>query len=214
MFPETPRTLLRKIASFARGDDEAVWFDFVTQYTPALRRFIQFQNGTLSSTEVDDVVQEVFVRLVDVLREQRYDSKKARFRTYLATLMRRLLIDRFRAQQTRETAERQAIKETVVGEGVDVETTGGVASVSSIGLQDPGEILDLKWRVAVHEAAVEQVLSNPLIEPRSKDAYRALIASNESVAAIAARFGLTPNALSQLKARFDRAIAAAEAMFV
>ncbi len=212
MFPETPRTLLRKIAEFANGDDAAVWNDFVAQYAPAIRRFVRMQNSTLGDDEVEDVVQDVFVRLVEVLRKNQYDPSKSRFRTYLATLTRRLLIDRYRASQTRETAETWAFK-TIVDGGGDVESTGGAVRSSSISNLDPGEILDVKWRLAVHESAVDQVLSNPLIETRSKYAYRALLRGEESLADIAERYGFTPNALSQLKARFDRAIAAAEASF-
>ena len=34
MIPDTPQTLLRKIAEYANGDDSAEWARFVELYTP------------------------------------------------------------------------------------------------------------------------------------------------------------------------------------
>lgn len=78
LFPETPGTLLRKIADLQAGDDAAVWADFVERYLPAVRAFIRL-NGA-PENEQDDLVQEVFVKLVGILRTSRYDAAKARFR--------------------------------------------------------------------------------------------------------------------------------------
>ena len=93
-FPDTPQTLLRKIAELAQGDDSAVWSDFVERYLPAVRRFVELQSPRLSPENVEDVVQDIFVKLVDLLRRESYDASQARFRTYLAVLMKRVLIER------------------------------------------------------------------------------------------------------------------------
>ena len=37
MIPDTPKTLLRKIAEYANGDDAAEWERFVELYTPVIR---------------------------------------------------------------------------------------------------------------------------------------------------------------------------------
>ena len=78
MFPETPQTLLKKIADLAQGDDAAIWLEFVELYTPPLRHFICSVNQSLSAADVEDAVQEVFVRLTEVLREGGIDRTKCR----------------------------------------------------------------------------------------------------------------------------------------
>ena len=93
MIPDTPKTLLRKIAEYANGDDSAEWARFVELYTPVIRTFICARED-LGEADADDVVQEIFVRLVNVLRAGIYRPEKGRFRAYLGTMVRRLLIDR------------------------------------------------------------------------------------------------------------------------
>ena len=95
MIPDTPKTLLRKIAEYANGDDAAEWERFVELYTPVIRQFVSVRED-VGATDADDIVQEIFVRLVDVLRAGIYRPEKGRFRAYLGTMVRRLLIDRHR----------------------------------------------------------------------------------------------------------------------
>ena len=71
MIPDTPQTLLRKIAEYANGDDSAEWARFVELYAPVIRAFI-VARGDVVPSDVDDVVQEIFVRLVNVLRTGTY----------------------------------------------------------------------------------------------------------------------------------------------
>ena len=95
MIPDTPKTLLRKIAEHANGDDSAEWARFVELYTPVIRAFIGIREDH-GEADADDVVQDIFVRLVGVLRAGTYRPEKGRFRAYLGTMVRRLLIDRHR----------------------------------------------------------------------------------------------------------------------
>ena len=76
MTPDTPQTLLRKIAEFANGDDSAEWARFVELYEPVIRHYIAAHGGVADS-EVDDIVQDIFVRLVDVLRSGPLDEDSA-----------------------------------------------------------------------------------------------------------------------------------------
>ena len=116
MFPETPQTLLRKIADLAQGDDAAVWLKFVELYTPPLRHFIRTVNQSLSAADVEEAVQEVFIRLTEVLREGGIDRTKGRFRDYLAAMTRRLLVDRYRAEQSRLAAIEHVLTRTAISE--------------------------------------------------------------------------------------------------
>ena len=196
MLPDTPKTLLRKIAEYANGDDAAEWDRFVELYTPVIRAFIGAR-GDVEPSDVDDVVQEIFVRLVDILRAGRYRPEKGRFRAYLGTMVRRLLIDRHRRAEARGSMQMVPADEV---ELLD-ETPDAAAYV------------DLHLMAARHAAAVEHVLSRTMLDARTVAAYREYALEERPAAEVAARHGLTPNSLRQIKFRIGRMIAAVEAAY-
>ena len=194
MFPETPQTLLKKIADLANGDDAAVWLEFVELYTPPLRHFIRSVNQSLSAADVDDAVQEVFIRLTEVLREGGIDRTKGRFRDYLAATTRRLLVDRYRAEQSRLAALDRA--------------ANPVRNRVTLVDGDPGALVDAAWQVAVRKAAVEHVLTATAVSEQSKRVYRAVVLDQRPLKEVAAEFGITYAAAKQIKSRLDRAVEA------
>ena len=196
MIPETPKTLLRKIAEYANGDDAAEWARFVELYTPVMRAFI-FACEDVNESDADDVVQEIFVRLVNILRTGTYRPEKGRFRAYLGTMVRRLLIDRHRRALARGAGREVPID--------DVELLAETPDVA--------EYVDRRLAEARHDAAVEHVLSRTMLDDRTVEAYRAYALEGEPAAEVAARLGLTLNALRQIKFRVGRMIAAVEAQY-
>lgn len=196
MFPETPQTLLKKIADLAKGDDAAVWLEFVELYTPPLRNFLRMVDRTLSESDVEDVVQDVFVRLTEVLRAEGIDRKRGRFRDYLAAMTRRLLIDRYRSESSRLAALQRA---------ADLPR-----DVSSHPGADPGELVDAVWSVAVRRAAIEHVLTKTAVSEPSKRVYRAVVLEQRTLKEVAAEFGVTYAAAKQIKSRLDRAVVEVE----
>ena len=200
LFPETPGTLLKKIAALKRGDDEAVWADFVERYTPAVREFLRLNRGDAGEAELDDLVQDVFVKLVEILRQERYDPRKAKFRTYLAMLMRNLLVDRWRTRRS-EAADglrREGAPET---EAADVTA-------------DPRAAVDAVWRVAVRKASIRHVMKVSMLAAESKAIYRAYALEDGEIGAVAERFGVTRNTVSKIKMRVDRMVAAVEEAYL
>ncbi len=196
MIPDTPKTLLRKIAEYANGDDAAEWSRFVELYTPVIRQFVSLRED-VGAADADDMVQDVFVRLVDVLRKGTYRSEKGRFRDYLGAMVRRLLIDRHRRALARG-AGRAAPAD-------DVELLAETP--------DAAAYVDMRLKMARHAAAVEHVLSRTMLDTRTVAAYRAYVLDGEPPADVAARLGLTINALRQIKFRVGRMIAAVEAAY-
>lgn len=83
LFPPTSLTLLQKLAVEVTGGNEASWVRFFDLYTPAIRRFVEWNDH---AHDPDDVVQEVYLKLVDAIRNGKYNPDKARFRTFLALL--------------------------------------------------------------------------------------------------------------------------------
>ena len=197
-FPDTPQTLLRKIAELAHGDDSAVWADFVERYLPAVRRFVELQSPGLSPEDVEDVVQDIFVKLVDLLRRESYDASQARFRTYLAVLMKRVLIDRYRSSQSHDRVIRM------------LQTSSETNGTMGQSVEDPGILLDVQWRQAVRQTAQAQLLANSAIAETTRQVYRAYVVDGQPLEKVAAHFHMTPNAVAQVKRRLESAIQAIE----
>ena len=196
MIPDTPKTLLKKIAEYANGDDAAEWARFVELYTPVIRQFVSLRED-VGAADADDIVQEIFVRLVDVLRAGTYRPEKGRFRAYLGSMVRRLLIDRHRRALARGAGETISVD--------DVELLSETP--------DAAAYVDMHLREARHAAAVEHVLSRTMLDARTVAVYREYVLEEQPVADVAARYGLTPNALRQIKFRIGRMIAAVEAAY-
>ena len=194
MFPETPETLLKKIADLANGDDAAVWLEFVELYTPPLRHFVRTVSGKLVEADAEDAVQEVFVRLTEVLRTNGIDRKKGKFRDYLAAMTRRLLVDRYRAEQSRVAALDRA--------------ANPVKDQATLTDGDPGSLVDAAWQVAVRKAAIEHLLTQTAVSEQSKRVYRAVVLEQRPLKEVAVEFGITYTAAKQIKSRLDRAVEA------
>ena len=196
MIPDTPKTLLRKIAEYANGDDAAEWARFVELYAPVIRQFMSMRED-IGAADADDMVQEIFVRLVDVLRAGTYQPEKGRFRAYLGTMVRRLLIDRHRRALARGAGRE------IPADDVELLTEA----------PDAAEYVDQRLNEARHAAAVEHVLARTMLDARTVAAYRAYALDGEPPDAVAARLGITLNALRQIKYRVSRMIAAVEAAY-
>ena len=195
LFPPTSLTLLHKLAVEVTGGNEASWVRFFELYPPAIRRFVEWNDHV---HDPDDVVQEVYLKLVEIIRAGKYNPAKARFRTFLALLIRRQLITLYRQDQARHVADRCSIDDLTEE-----------LSVPS----DQREKIDLDWAKAKHEAAVEHVLTKVAMKAQSRDIYRAYVIEERSVEDVAAAFGVTPDIIYKVKNRVNKMIAAVEAEY-
>ena len=192
LFPPTSLTLLHKLAVEVTGGNEASWVRFFDLYTPAIRRFVEWNDHV---HDPDDVVQEVYLKLVEIIRAGKYNPDKARFRTFLALLIRRQLITLYRQDQARHVVDRCSIDDLTEE-----------LSVPS----DQREKIDLDWAKAKHEAAVEHVLTKVAMKAQSRDIYRAYVIEERSVEDVAATFGVTPDIIYKVKNRVNKTIEAVE----
>ena len=199
-FPDTPVSLLVRLAAEETGvRDEAGWTRLFEMYAPAIRKFAEERGG---DGEEEDVVQEIFTRLVEVLRGGRVKigGGAAKFRRYLATLIRNELVSRWRRRRAR-------------GAGASVSLDDPSAGVEAMVEPEAAAVLDAKWRLARHEAAVEWALSKTALSTQSKAVYRAYVIEERPIAEVAAKFGISRNSVSQIKTRVERMVAAIEAEF-
>ena len=191
-FPPTSMTLLQELAVEVTGENEAAWVRFFNLYTPAIRRFVEWNDHL---HDPDDVVQEVYLKLVEIIRSGKYNPDKARFRTFLALLIRRQLITLYRQDQARHVADCCSIDDWAEELAVPAEQQNQV---------------DLSWAKAKHEAAVEHVLTKVAMKQQSREIYRAYVIENRPIDEISATFGVSPDIIYKVKNRVSTMIEAVE----
>ena len=188
MFPSTSLELLKRLAAEVTGRYDASWERFFALYTPAIRRFVELNDST---HDPDDVVQDVYLQLVKVLRAGKYKPEKARFRTFLAMLIRRQLISLYRKENARGRVNFVPFEE-----------------LESDPIVDPsqGEELDLCWARARHDAVVSHILTKTALSDQSKRVYKAFLSGGKTLKEIAAENGISENLVRQIKFRVDKRI--------
>ena len=196
-YPETSATLLRTLREARSGVDDVAWARFVDMYGPVVHHLVRLLSLGISDADTDDAVQDVFVKLVKILRSGTYDSAKGKFRTYLSTLVRRLLVDRYREAAARRR-DRQV--EIEVAEKIAVE-------------DDPGAWMDAKWRIACRMAAERRVMEESALAEQSREVWRLLSVEGLSVKDTARRLGIPSNTVSKAKRRIETRIAAVLALY-
>ena len=192
-FPETSMTLLRQIAVRVTGEREAAWVRFFGLYEPAIKRFVAYHDST---HDPDDVVQDIFLKLVNVVQSGGYDASKGSFRAFLSTMIRRHLVSLYRKDQAR-------------GVGLHVDIDDFEPSIPA----DVAEQIDIKWRMARHQSAIEHVLTKTAISAQSRAVYRAYIEDEMPLDDVAAKFGITKAAVYKIKSRVEQMAAIIEEEF-
>lgn len=199
-FPDTPVTLLARMAAQVTGQtDESSWVRLFELYEPAIRKFSEYHGA---GSDSEDVAQEIFLKLVQVLRGGTFKvgGDAGRFRSYLATLIRRELVTRWRKVQARGGDGNVSLDNPDAGIEVQVDS-------------ETAAIIDAKWRLARHAAAVEHALTKTALSAQSKAVYRAYVIEERPIGEVAQRFGIPNNSVSQIKTRVEKMIAAVEAEY-
>ena len=200
-FPDTPTRLLRTMTEHPVTDEEnAAWTEFVELYEPVIRAYVTV--GGVAPPDMDDTVQNVFVRLVGILRRGGYDRSKGRFRAYLKVVMRRVIIDLFR----RQTAARMDVQ--VPFEEDETEGQPNLPDAMASLSPDAAAEFEAKWQKARLAAALNHVFTQTAISEQSREIYRAHVLNGEDASEVARRFGVTPEVVRQVKSRVNRMVAA------
>ena len=90
---QTSHTLLQRACDTR---DEQAWEEFVRHY----RRFIRYilREMEVDANDLEDLTQQVLVNLTRELPS--YDRSRARFRTWLSTVIRNAALNHFRSQES------------------------------------------------------------------------------------------------------------------
>lgn len=193
VFPATSQTLLQKLAAQITGERESAWVRFFGLYEPAIKRFVTYHD---SDHDPEDVAQEIFLKLVNVVKSGGYSPAKGRFRAFLATMIRRHLVSLYRKDQAR-------------GAGMFVD----IDEVELTVPPDIAEQIDAKWRMARHQSAIEHVLTKTAISAQSRAIYRAYVEDEMPLEEVSARFGVTKAAIYKIKSRVEQMAAIVEEEF-
>ena len=180
-FPVTSRKLLAAIGS---GPGATRWTEFFHKYTPGLR---DYATRHFPSLEADDLIQDTFLVLVKRLKTYQYDPKaKGAFHNYLTGILRFLAIDRL-LDKNRETASRKRLAD---------DPTAQAHSEAPF----PIDV----WKKSAYEIALRRFLADPRVQPQTKEIFKRVAIRGEKPETVAANFGLTRNAVDQIKDRTIR----------
>ena len=108
------RTNISLIAKVRDRTDAESWREFYKFYHPLLTRYLRRLG--LPEDSANDVIQDVFVRLLQALPTFDLDSKRGRFRSYLWKLTYSGLVDEARRVKARKLAEEEWVKRFLIAD--------------------------------------------------------------------------------------------------
>jgi RNA polymerase sigma-70 factor (ECF subfamily) len=190
VFPMTSMTLLEKIAVEITGEREAAWIRFFDLYTPAIRKFVEWHDST---HDPDDVIQDIYIKLVDVVQRGKYDPSKGNFRSFLSAMIRNHLISLYR-------------KDAARGWGMHV----NIDDVEIVDNSDVALEMDAKWMLARRQSAIEHVLTKTAMTEQTRKIYQAYVIDELPVDEVESRFGVNRNYIYKIKSRIEKMAAIIE----
>jgi RNA polymerase sigma-70 factor (ECF subfamily) len=174
----TPHSLLERLR---RPDDPAAWERFVQLYTPLLCHWARRLG--LQGPEAADLVQDVFMLLVQKLPDFRYDPAR-RFRAWLWTVT----LNRCRERQRRPAALPQP---------------GDPDALAQVAVPDETDaVVEEEYRRYLTRRALE--LMQAEFQPATWRAFWECVVNERRAADVARELGLTENAVHLAKGRVLR----------
>ena len=201
----TSLTMIAKIKSLGPGADSAEWIRFWNSYSLAIRQFAALKGG---EENADDIVMTVLGKLVEVLRNGQYSPEKGHFHSYLATMIVNEVHMAHRREQARAAGRKVSLDADVGGNSGSEEGAGRTVADTLVAPGETEASIDEDWRQAVLKSAVEHVLTKTALSDRDRKVYRRYAIEGADIAKVAAEFGLSRNAVSQIKSRIDKRIVA------
>lgn len=179
--PVTSVTLLKDIAS---GTAPVRWTEFYRVYEEPMRAFLR---AKYPSVEADDVIQETMAVLAARLPDYHYTpDEKGHFRNYLLGILKHKAAD----------AVNRQVKESDARDRFRKDRAPAASSESAA------------WKFAAMEAAVEQLMSDPSVNPRTREVFRHVALMHEDPESVAAQFGVSRNNVDQIKNRLIKRLSA------
>lgn len=171
----TSTTLLEALRD-GRGD---AWRDFSDRYGGLIRGVAR--RYLLQPADADDVLQEVLIGLTRALPQFAYDPARARFRTFLRTIVQRAIFRKLR--QNHGAARNGHLEETAADSAGDA-------------------IWEAEWRQ--HHLRQAMATIEAEFGPADRRAFALYVGGGQSAAETASELGLSVDSVYQAKSRILR----------
>lgn len=176
--PKTSTTLLKDLA---RDSQHARWAEFVARYRPMMEAYMRER---FPSVDADDVIQETLIALISIFPVYRYNpEEKGEFHNYLTGVLRHKALKILNKDRR--------YSEVVTEYGKDFKDALKVSSDSE----------EEAWRESLFEIALQQFIADETVQTRTKEVFLRVAVNGEKAEKVAEDFGITRNAVDQIKAR-------------
>jgi RNA polymerase sigma-70 factor (ECF subfamily) len=187
----TRTTLLGKLRDW---EDESSWGLFFETYGPVIYA-VAIKSG-VSDADAQDIVQETIVAVARRMKEFQYDRSKGSFKSWLLTIARSKMVDRWRKTQRRP----QAMEPVIGAEG---ETTF-IHRLPDPAQVAPEELWEEEWKANL-VAAAQMRLKNTA-NPRHYQIFDCVVNKGLEPATIAQKFGVKVEQVYVIKQRMIAAL--------
>lgn len=186
---QTRQTLLERACN---RDDEGAWTEFLGYYQ-AFILMVVYKMG-IRQADADDIVQAVTLKLWKNIDRFKVDTERAKFRTWLSTVIRNTVIDHIN-QRKRQCESEAAMEDNPNALPQFLETTSQ---------PDLDRLISSEWVAYVTTLAMEKI--KPLFSNRAIEVFSMMLDGAEPQA-VSKRFGIQENSVHKLKNRVkDRLI--------
>ena len=142
----------------------------------------EFMGSRFPNLNADEAIQDTLIALTKVLPDYRYvPSEKGPFHNYLIGILKRKALLMIQAENRRSEQERQYAEKCELPTGQDSD--------------------EKNWRDSLMEIALQQLLADESIHGRTKQVFKRIAVNGEKPEDVAHSFGLTRNAVDQIKNR-------------
>ena len=180
---QTRHTLLDRARD--RGD-EAAWVEFTGYYRDFI--YMVVHKMGIKYPDSDDLVQASFLKIWKNIDRFKVDDERAKFRTWLSTMIRNLVINHI--NQRKGASGKQQLMEdnrNVVPEFLD-----------SVSESEVDKMIQKEWEVYVVNLAMKNI--KPLFSERSIEIF-SLLLDGADITTVSERYGIEENSVNKLKNR-------------
>jgi RNA polymerase sigma factor (sigma-70 family) len=183
---ETSDSLLSRLRT---DNAHEAWQVFFDAYWGAILRY--GQKVGLNQDQAEEVLQDTMVALIRVLPEFAYDRRKGRFRNFLLTIVhRRAMCVLERSSRQRSLVWTDALEEKL--------------SCLSGENDGPDHEALLRWRDSLLEEALRRLRDDPRLGENTFGVFEAYVIQRQPVEEVARKFGVSENAVYQVRNRLLR----------
>ena len=176
--PKTSTTLLNELAC---DTQHARWGEFVARYRPMMLSFMQER---FPSLEAEEIIQDTLIALIEIFPVYHYSpEEKGSFHNYLTGILRNKALRQIQRENRRLANLQDYAKEAKATAGNDARPNADSA------------------QKARFEIALRQLLADDTVHARTREVFRRVAVNGEKPDAVASDFGITRNAVDQMKNR-------------